>query len=175
MGYDANGNWKPEDASVQKQVADIVGQDSSLMRQAKTSGLQTANARGLLNSTAAIQASQNAVLGAATPIASQTASQINQQNTLVSQQAQETKENAANRAQTQQLAELNVLTDKQNKAAAMIASMEQIYSQDYAALMGNSAMNGFGGGRSEQAASINARRQQMLSFVEQMYNIDLTW
>lgn len=173
MAYDENGNWKMEDASVDKQVDSITSKDSPLMRQAATSGLKQASSRGLLNSSTAIQSAQNAVLGAATPIASQNASQINQQNTLLSQQRQETEQNRLNRAQTEQLAQWNLAADKQSKAAAMIASMEQIHSSDYNAIMNNTALSERD--RAAQITSMKERRSQMLSFVEQMYNIDLTW
>lgn len=173
MAYDQNGTWTMEDSSVQKQVEEITGKDSSLMRQAKTSGLQTANERGLLNSSTAIKAAQNAVLGAATPIASQTASQINQNNMLKSQQTQETEQNRLNRAQTEQLAQWNLAADRQSKASAMIASMEQLYSNDYNSIMSNTNLGDKA--RASQLSSMMARRDQMLSFVEQMYDIDLTW
>lgn len=173
MAYDQNGTWTMEDSSVQKQVAEITGKDSSLMRQAKTTGLQAANERGMLNSSTAIKSAQNAVLGAATPIASQTASQINQNNMLKSQQTQETEQNRLNRAQTEQLAQWNLAADRQSKASAMIASMEQIYSSDYSAIMNNTALSN--DARSSQLSSMIARRSQMLSFVEQMYDIDLDW
>lgn len=64
----------PKSASVADNVAKITSQDSPLMQRAKTSGLQMANRRGLLNSSIAVGAAQNAVIDAATPIASQDAS-----------------------------------------------------------------------------------------------------
>lgn len=67
-------------------VASIVDDNSKLMQQAATSGTQMAAARGLTNSSLAAQASQNAVLTAATPIASQDA-QLYSQNALSNLQA----------------------------------------------------------------------------------------
>ena len=56
------------------QLAGILDSGSPLMQQANTTGLQTANARGLLNSSLAAGASENAMIGAATPIATANAS-----------------------------------------------------------------------------------------------------
>lgn len=75
-----NGVWVPEDDSVATQVATLTSQDSPLMKQAATRGTQLANRRGLLNSSISAQAAQEAVIGAATPIASQDASQLAQKN-----------------------------------------------------------------------------------------------
>lgn len=60
--------------TVQGLVTGIIGSDSPLMQQARTTALQSMNQRGLLNSTMAEQAGQAAVLNAALPIASQDAS-----------------------------------------------------------------------------------------------------
>lgn len=55
--------------TVQGQLSGILNSGSPLMQQAKTTGLQTANARGLLNSSLAAGAAENAMIGSATPIA----------------------------------------------------------------------------------------------------------
>ena len=60
-------------------VSDIAGEmmqgDNALMTRAKTQGLQTANRRGILNSSVAAGASTNAVLDRVVPMASQEAQQ----------------------------------------------------------------------------------------------------
>jgi hypothetical protein len=68
------------DDSVQARVAAITGEDSPLMKQARTAGLQLANARGVLNSSIAAGASEAEAIRAATPIASQEAAQAAQSN-----------------------------------------------------------------------------------------------
>lgn len=70
-----------QDTSVASRVAALTSQDSPLMQQARTAGLQQANARGVLNSSIAAGASQNAAISAALPIAQQEASQAQQSNT----------------------------------------------------------------------------------------------
>ena len=59
--------------TVQGQMQDIMSQDNNLMRQARTQGLQQANQRGLLNSSMAVGASQDAMARQALPIAQQDA------------------------------------------------------------------------------------------------------
>jgi hypothetical protein len=68
------------DESVVKQVTGLMSQDSPLMTQAKTAGLQQANQRGLLNSSMAIGSAQDSAYRAALPIASQEAAQRAQRN-----------------------------------------------------------------------------------------------
>lgn len=66
--------WEPDDRSiVEKRITGLLSQDNDYMKQARTSGLQQANARGLLNSSMAAEASQLAAIKSALPIASQDA------------------------------------------------------------------------------------------------------
>lgn len=60
----------PSTDTVQGQVQGIIAKNSPLMQQARTSAAQTANKRGLVNSSMANQAGEMAVLNAALPIAS---------------------------------------------------------------------------------------------------------
>lgn len=59
--------------TVQGQIANIIDADSPLMQRAETRAAQQANARGLLNSSMAVQAGQAALYDAALPIAQQDA------------------------------------------------------------------------------------------------------
>lgn len=58
------------------QINNVISQDGPLMQQAATLAKQQSNARGLLNSSMAIGAGQNAVLSAATPIAQHQANAV---------------------------------------------------------------------------------------------------
>jgi hypothetical protein len=69
-----------EDDDVVKQMNAITSQDSDYMKLARTSGLQTANKRGLLNSSIAAGASQAEALKAAAPLAGQNAQQMAARN-----------------------------------------------------------------------------------------------
>ena len=66
--------------SVADGVAKIASEDSKLNQMARTEGLKAANRRGLLNSSMAVGAAQDAVLKNALPIASQDAQQAFQKN-----------------------------------------------------------------------------------------------
>lgn len=69
-----------ENDDVVGQLNAITAADSGYMQLARTSGLQTANKRGLLNSSLAAGASQAAAIAAAAPLASQNAAQSAQRN-----------------------------------------------------------------------------------------------
>lgn len=70
-----------QDTGVASRVAQLTAEDSPLMKQARTSGLQAANARGVLNSSIAAGASEGEAIRAATPIAMQEAQQAQASNT----------------------------------------------------------------------------------------------
>lgn len=72
-GYTATPYVVPQTATVQDRVRDIVGEDSALMQQAKQRATQEMNQRGLVNSSLAIGAGQQAVIAQALPIAQQDA------------------------------------------------------------------------------------------------------
>lgn len=80
MPYGANGTWTPEDDSVAKKVTGLLSKNSPLVQTARTQASQTLNRRGLLNSTMAGQAGEQAAIGAVLPIASQEAQQTHQKN-----------------------------------------------------------------------------------------------
>lgn len=63
------------DTSVAGMVKDITSQESPLMQQARTDAAKLANRRGLMNSSIAVGAAQDAVIRSALPIASQDSAQ----------------------------------------------------------------------------------------------------
>jgi hypothetical protein len=73
------GTQSQVDDSVASHVAKLVG-DSKLNQMARTEGLKAANSRGLLNSSMAVGAAQDAVIKNALPIAAQDAGQAFQKN-----------------------------------------------------------------------------------------------
>ena len=80
MPYDANGKWIEEDTSVATRVAGLVQKDSPIMQQARAGAARSANRRGLLNSSIAVGAGEDAAIKSALPIASQDAQQASQRN-----------------------------------------------------------------------------------------------
>lgn len=78
------------DDDVEKALTKVISQNSALMKQARTQGLQSAQQVGLGQSTMGIQAAQAAALNAAMPIASQQAQQAHQKNIQGAQFGHET-------------------------------------------------------------------------------------
>lgn len=73
-GYDPKATTVQSNDTVQGQIKGLIDQDSPLMQQAARRAAESANSRGLLNSSMAIGAGQSAVYDAALPIAQQDAS-----------------------------------------------------------------------------------------------------
>lgn len=72
--------WTPQDDHVDTQVQRITAANSPLMQQARAQGQAGMARRGLLNSSMAVGAGQQAVLNTALPMAQQNAAQIAQKN-----------------------------------------------------------------------------------------------
>lgn len=68
-GYDPKATTVQSNDTVQGQIKGLIDQDSPLMQQAQRRALESANARGQLNSSMAIGAAQGALYDAALPIA----------------------------------------------------------------------------------------------------------
>lgn len=83
------------DDDVEKALTKVMSQNSALMKQARTQGLQGAQQVGLGQSTMGIQAAQAAALNAAMPIASQQAQQAHQKNIQGAQFGHETAQQQA--------------------------------------------------------------------------------
>jgi hypothetical protein len=80
MAYDSNGRYQEQDAGVASRIAAITSGNSDFMRSARTAGMQSANRRGLGNSSMAVGAAQGAAIDRAAPIAGQEAQQSFQRN-----------------------------------------------------------------------------------------------
>jgi hypothetical protein len=120
MAYDASGNWKPEDDSVDTQITGLLKPDNPFVQRAKTGALQTANQRGLGNSTLAAEAGEKAAIDSVLPVASQNASQIAQKNFSTQGFAQ------AGQLQTQQT------QGQQQLQAQQIAGQKDLQTQQLA-------------------------------------------
>lgn len=139
---------QPE-TDIAARVAQITGADSALMRQARTSGMQAANRRGLMNSSMGIGAAQAAALGVATPIASQE-SQERQQATLARAQISSNDRNA--------------MIDAQVRAAGD-------YNSAVSNIMANSKLTA--GARTSALSSARGIYQQTLDSLRQAYTVAL--
>lgn len=135
------------DDTVAGQVTKLASKDSALNQMARTEGLKAANRRGLLNSSMAVNAAQDAVLQNVLPIASQDAAQAFQKNQAakgfeygmagqVQQQGWQTAENIAQRGflgtqadldrDLQQTLQQNQITANDAALVKQIASTEGI-------------------------------------------------
>lgn len=117
MAFDSAGKWSMEDDGVASRIAAITSGGSPVMKQAETAGMQSANRRGLGNSSMAVGAAQSEVIRAATPIASQEAQQVAQKNLTEMGSRQQTAINDANIAQQtamqgREFAQQNSMADK---------------------------------------------------------------
>ena len=138
--YTATPYTVPENATVQERVRSIVGEDSPLMQQAQQRATQEMAQRGLVNSSLAIGAGQQAVIAQALPIAQQdaqtyanaatnTANQQNaanqfnagSQNTVALTNAQQANAAAAN---NQQAAVQLINTQMQREAQIALANLD---------------------------------------------------
>jgi hypothetical protein len=161
------------DEGVESRVASISAKDSPLMRQAETAGLAQANRRGLLNSSMAVGAAQNEAYKTALPIASQEAQQAAAANAQMREIAFQGAEKQLDRDVQIRIAQWNLSANEQDRAGAMIASMEQLYQTNLQSIMGNEKMRAED--RTKYLNSALAMRDRYLSLVEQMYNLDLKW
>jgi hypothetical protein len=147
QGYNANQaattNWNvTAPQTVQSQVQGIIASNSPLMQQAQTGALQQMNQRGLMNSSMAVGAAQDAVIRQALPIA--------QQDAQTYSRSGEFNANAAN-----QMAQFN--TGAENTARQFGAS-----ASNQASLANQAAQNTaaqFTAGASNQAALSNQAAQ----------------
>lgn len=94
---------------VENRVSNIIDTNSPLMQLAASRASQAANDRGLLNSSLAVGAAQNAVMDAATPIATADSNAINQNNQFNAANRQQV--NLQNATQAQRTSELNTAAD----------------------------------------------------------------
>jgi hypothetical protein len=163
MAYNnATKQWEYEDDSVAKQVNKLTSQNSPLMQQAKTAGMQTANRRGLLNSSMAVGESQREAYNAAIPIASQEASQIASKNTT-----------QMGLLADQNIAAMNVAAHDRQYAQAGLAAADTAYAQGFASLAANTNLPA--DVRNKYLSNLQKMRDSAINMVSQMYGVQLTW
>lgn len=87
-GQDTTGNYVPQDQSVESRIPGLMSTDNPIVQTAVGQSIKAANARGLVNSTLAVQAGTQAAEASVLPIASQDAAQVAAQNTAAQGAAQ---------------------------------------------------------------------------------------
>lgn len=179
--------------SVADRVTDLASHDSPLNMAARTEAAKVMNRRGMLNSTMTAGASEDAVLRAAVPIASQDAAQAFQgsqteldrtlregmqqkdiANTQLLQQkdiAFRTGQGALDRGLQQKIANWNLSSTDRQAASSLVAHMDSLYSSDIASINANTTMSAAARTTALKAAA--ALRAKRLNLTEQLYSIDL--
>lgn len=162
MAYNTQGQWEYEDDSVSKQVNKLTSQNSPLMKQAKTTGMQAANRRGLLNSSMAVGEAQKEAYNAAIPIASQEASQIANKNTQrMGLKSQE------------DIAAMNVAAHDRQYMQAGVAAVDQNYAQSFAAIASNANLPA--SVRDRYLTMLQQMRDSGNNVTSQIYGTQIEW
>ena len=159
MAYDNSGKWMPEDDSVANKIASLTSGNSSYMRGARTAGLQTANRRGLGNSSIAAGAAHGAALDRALPIASQDAQQIHQKNIAEQTHLNDFDRDRARFAAAEREMIARAMTDIANQRSS---SYSQIASNPDIPADARNAVY----------ASINDQHDAVLAQLEQLYGVN---
>lgn len=155
-------------------ITGLINKNSPLMQQAESKAMQSANARGLLNSSIAVGAAQGAVMDRATPIAQADAQA--QSSVLNSNQANQQQTNVFNAGQTQNTNQFNaseanknsiVNASESNKVLAqMMDQQNKLYLADieasYKVLM------------QSEASAMTVYQQSVKNISEILMNPDLT-
>tara|TARA_Y100000310_G_scaffold231079_1_gene233607 strand:+ start:1949 stop:2452 length:504 start_codon:yes stop_codon:yes gene_type:complete len=163
MAYNSETmEWEYEDPNVAGRVTELTKSDSPYMTAARTRGIQSANRRGLLNSSIAGQAGEKAAIDAALPIASQTASQINQTNLA-----------QMGITSTEGIARMNVAAHDREKSMAALAAMENVYGEAFRTVASQYELPA--DARNSYLEHLALVRDQDFNLVEQLYGIDLEW
>lgn len=160
MATNADGSYKLDDDGVAKRVAAITSGNSDLMKAARTQGLQQSQRRGLGNSSMAIGAAELSALNAATPIASQEASQVAQRNITgmgITADAEKTRAALAAEQQKAILSSVTDLTGQRFNAISNTLNNDKIPA----------------GTRSAVQSSIDGQYNQALDYLQNIYGVSL--
>ena len=184
MPYRADGTWEPEDDTVSTRLTGLLKTDQPLMQQARTTGLQQANKRGLLNSTMAVGAAENEAIKAALPIAIQESGQVAQRNLSAQGFAQTGQLQTANLASQERvaaadiearnfIARMNVASHDRELAASAVSAASAQYGTLYAQIEGN--QNIPAERRAADLLHILALRDTAFNLIQQLYSVSLDW
>ncbi len=190
-GYDANN----EKTNVSNVADEMMSKDNRLMQQAETRGLQSANRRGLMNSSMAVQASEAAVLDRVIPMASQESDQRFASRTAkqkfgfeaaLAKQDSEIKQSLADQEIGGRMAiadqenevrlaleKMNIASQNKQTASDMISTSQDLYAGNLRDIRNNTNLS------AEERNSLISAEQDNISLqyqlVEDMYGIDIKW
>ncbi len=158
----SNGTWVPENDSVATRAVGLMNKNSPLMQQARTSAKKYSNRRGLMNSSMAAGAGEQAALASVLPIASQEASQAHAKNlSAISTESQE------------RIADKNVKAHNRQYAMGSLADMQKTNLAGWTEVVKKDGISA--DQRTEYYEHLQAAAAKNRSLVEQMYGITLKW
>lgn len=183
------------ETDIGKLATDITSQDSEFMRNARTQGLQSVAARGLLSSTMAIQAAENEAYKAAMPLA-QSQAEINasrNENRLQRRfdATQNNKDRQFERTQKQQdrrfegrqnnkdrqaqydLKDMDLDAVDRAKVADMMTTAKTNYESALDAIMKNENLSAED--RETQVRKLRVRHQAWMAGIQDLYNVDISF
>lgn len=143
--------YVPQDTSISTRLNGLLNQNGPLIRQARQRGLETANARGLLNSNIAAGTAEAEAYKTALPIAAQESQQASAEN----------------------IAHANIASNDREKATAAVVQMAKNYTDSFDTILNNPHIPA--DARDRYLTHIAALKDQNLNLVEQMYGISLDW
>lgn len=182
-GYNFSGGPRPA-SNVAQKIADVTARDSPMMTQARARGFQSANSRGLINSSLAGQAAEQAVLDVAVPIGSQQDAQDFQANEnyrgygyntqLQSQQdAQQLKVQSIQNTYDGGQASQNRNFQERSAISTSTAAADVAYQNALNNINANPNLSAEA--REAQLVAARNRFDSAYQLAEQIYNIDLSW
>jgi hypothetical protein len=150
-----NGRWVPEDDSSVTGLNKLTASDSPYITLARKTGMETANSRGLINSSIAAGTSQAAAIAAAAPFALQDANNTASKNLAFEQAGQASDLSAQDATQasalsTQQAGQALTAQTQSEKAASGLSAQE--YTQQGGLL-------GIQGTQAKDLANLNNQAQ----------------
>lgn len=162
MAFDASGNWKPENLSVATRVSEITAKDSPIMTLARGAAMKTANRRGMLNSTMAARAGEQAVLDHALPMASQDV----QQSYGKDLQYMQGKQQADLQASGADAA-------ARERISAALVQIAQTNADGIAQIYSNKDLSA--SARSDALVNMRNQTQASINMIQQIYGVQLEW
>lgn len=176
--------FTPQSSSVMGNISDVIKTDSPLMRLAETRAKQVANSRGLLNSSMAVQAGQDAILNVAMPIGQQQADQnfrsseaelaFQRQQALQANDIRfQSAEKSLDRSLQEKLAGWQLNATEADNAARQVYGAQTLYQNTLVNINQNTALSA-----EVREQQIKAARDQFdtaMNLIEQIYRIDLNW
>jgi len=165
--------YTPKNESVSENINSVIKQNSPLMTQARSAAKRAANSRGLMNSSMAINAGQDAVLKYATPIGSQQAQQNFQHNDAFRKYTYQADLTNREVASKEKVAQWQLNSTDSNNAAQQAYNAAALYENQIANINNNTNLSS--SSRSGQIKAARREYDRAMRLVEQIYGVDLNW